>query len=140
VKKILNRQVAPLMILAAMLAAAYGCMPPPRRQPSGAPVPTIEARFLLPEQDNLGRPFDPELFKWVEDDLARRFGGWTYEGLFPGGWNDGRRIVREQSRRYLIAIDRAKVDELKTFLKQVKERFHQKSLYLSFTQCEVVYL
>jgi hypothetical protein len=48
-------------------------------------------QVLLPLKDNDGRPYEPEMFRGVADELTERFGGLTAhtqapaEGLWKGG-------------------------------------------------------
>lgn len=133
------RRLPPLLLLAVFASAGAGCSlfgPRALRQADAF----VEVRFLVPLEDNRGVAFDDSRFEWLEDRLAERFGGYTVEGVFPGAWHDGRRVVRETSRRYLVAVPEERVDELIGFLHDVKREFHQESLYVSVIRGAVMFL
>jgi hypothetical protein len=128
-----------LAALAIALSLAAGCSTPDARIDLEARR-FVEGRFLVPIKDNQGNAFDESRFEWLETQLARQFGGYTLEGIFPGGWHDGRRLLKEESRRYVVALERQRIRELLTFLRQVKKEFRQESLYVSFTEGRVFFL
>ena len=100
----------------------------------------VEARFLLPIKDNKGVAFAESRFTWLEEEMTRRFGGFTYEGLFPGAYYDKHSIMRDTSRRYRIAVPKWRLEELERFLRKVKTDFGQQSLYFSVTEGQVLFL
>ena len=132
-----RRAAHPFLLIVAVLVS--GCSAFWTTAPIGADR-FVEARFLVPLEDNHGVAFEASRFEWLEEELAQRFGGYTLEGEFDGGWRDDKRLIKERSRRYLVAIQRSRVSELLQFLRLVKKEFHQKSLYVSFTHGEVVFL
>ena len=121
-----------------LLIAAAGCARP--QLAPKEPDNYVEIRFLIPIVDNQGTPFEENRFQWMEEEMAKKFGGYTYEGQFKGAYYDGKRIMNETSRRYVIAVRRSRLVEIKNFLLKVKKDFSQKSLYLSISKDEVVFL
>lgn len=126
--------------LVAVVVLSDGCSLVGRRPAADDDATYIEARFLIPIVSNSGSAFEKSRFQWVEDELTRRFGGYTLEGVFEGAYLDNGRIVREKSRRYLVAVPRDRLDELKEFLREVKSRFGQKSLYVSIAESQALFL
>ncbi|MCX7049230.1 MAG: hypothetical protein NTX50_27560 [Candidatus Sumerlaeota bacterium] len=124
--------------LLLVLLAAAGCSV--KDMGGKAPDSYVEARFLLPIKDNQGAPFEESRFQWLEQDMARKFGGYTYEGLYKGAYYDGKVTQFETSRRYVIAVRKSRMNELKNYLMKIKKEFGQKSLYLSISQGEVMFL
>jgi len=110
------------------------------RPAPAAPDRHVEVRFLIPVADAVGTPFDASRFRWLEEELTGRFGGFTYEGLFRGAYRDRARMVEENSRRYVVALRQSALPELLRFLEKVKTEFKQKTLYVSISQGEVLFL
>mgnify|MGYP000530729165 CR=1 FL=1 len=123
-----------MVILALILAS--GCWRAPLSLSSDASA-MVETRFLLPVASNTGIPFEESRFEWLEEQLTRRFGGFTYEGEFRGGYYHKGKILRETSRRYVVAVRRAQLPELMRFLHEVKRDFKQEALYVVVSTAEV---
>jgi hypothetical protein len=100
----------------------------------------VEVRVSIPEADDAGHPFDASHFEWLENQFARRYGGWTNEGLFPGGVFDGRQYTQKRSRRYMIVVERSDLSDLIRFLREVKQEFYQGTLHVSFTESHTLAL
>ncbi|MBL4846040.1 MAG: hypothetical protein JKY65_10980 [Planctomycetes bacterium] len=100
----------------------------------------VECHFLVPlVRDGNRRPHQPSAWRFLQDSLFRRFGGRSGpEGLYvairptPGEYksHSGGR-VEDESRRYIVAVEESRVDELKRFLARVANTFDQEAIYLS---------
>lgn len=100
----------------------------------------VECHFLVPlVRDGNRRPHQPSAWRLLQDALFRRFGGRSGpEGLYvairptPGEYtsHSGGR-VEDESRRYIVAVEEKRVDELKRLLARVANTFDQEAIYLS---------
>jgi hypothetical protein len=97
----------------------------------------VECSFLIPIRRDRGLS-DGKLhltttWAWLEEELCV-FGGATRAPDLYEGWyldpDTGQR-VRDRSRRYLVAMPKARVAELRRLLRQVCVKFAQKCIYLS---------
>lgn len=97
----------------------------------------LECAFLIPlrRDKNLsdGRRHLSRCWDWLEDHLCG-FGGMTRDKALHEGWypdpDTGER-VRDESRRYVVALAREAVDELCVLLSEACTVFQQKCIYLS---------
>jgi hypothetical protein len=97
----------------------------------------LECSFLIPIRwdRNLsdGKPHLTETWSWLELELLV-FGGATRAPDLYEGWYldpDTGEPVRDRSRRYIVAVPRARVAELRQLLRQACGKFAQKCIYLS---------
>lgn len=99
----------------------------------------IETYFLVPIREDKevgdGQLHKPEKWKNLQDALYRRFGGHTHErrihyvlGL-EGDYADGARRVVDESRKYVVALERQKLSDMRCFLEGVADDFRQKEIY-----------
>jgi hypothetical protein len=97
----------------------------------------LECAFLIPIRRDRNRS-DGKLhkrgaWKWLEDGLLA-FGGGTRDTDLKEGWypdpDTGERVW-DRSRRYVIALPRQQVDELRGVLREACRVFRQKCIYLS---------
>jgi hypothetical protein len=97
----------------------------------------LECSFLIPfRRDALlsdGKPHLRSAWRWLEDSLLPFEGGSRdtapTEGWYPDPDTGAR--VWDRSRRYVVAIARKRVDELRAVLAEACRVFRQKSIYLS---------
>jgi hypothetical protein len=97
----------------------------------------LECAFLIPvrRDRNLsdGKPHDRSAWHWLDDSLVP-FEGRTRDTALTEGWypdpDTGERVW-DRSRRYVVALPRKRVGELRAVLRQACRVFRQKSVYLS---------
>jgi hypothetical protein len=97
----------------------------------------VECSFLIPvrRDRNLsdGKAHGLATWSWLEDSL-NAFGGATRAPALYEGWYldpDTREPVRDQSRRYIVAVATKRVAGLRKILRQACVKFAQKCIYLS---------
>jgi len=98
----------------------------------------VECSFLIPirRDRNLsdGELHATDAWAWLDDELYVRFGGRTiapglYEGFYPDP--DTKQRVDDQSRKFIVAVAHAGVDELRGLLRLACGVFQQKCIYLA---------
>ena len=106
----------------------------------------IEVSFLVPlKEDKVvgnGEIHPYGRWKWLEKELYGRFKGWTASvETYVGECRDShtKKKVRDESKRFFVAVEKRKLKEMKKFLKDVAETFYQKSLYTSIAG-KVIYV
>ena len=102
----------------------------------------VECSFLLPiVRDSDRAPHPPIVWRLLQDAIRATFpqGHSGPELLYrdvesvPGEYVEDatKRIVRDERRRYTIAISRSKLEDLRRLLRSVANTFDQKAIYLS---------
>jgi hypothetical protein len=99
--------------------------------------PLLECSFLIPvhRDRNLsdGKPHRKTIWAWLERELSA-FGGATRAPHLYSGWYldpDTGEPVADRSRKYFVAVSRARLDELRDLLRRACHEFCQKCIYLS---------
>jgi hypothetical protein len=100
--------------------------------------PLVECSFLIPLRGDKslcdGGPHDLEAWEWFHNEYYVRFGGGTAApGVYRGVWKNpqtGERI-EDESYRFMIALPREQLDDLRGFLRELCQWFHQQCIYLS---------
>ena len=98
----------------------------------------VECSFLIPirRDANLsdGLPHSTDIWDQLDQAIFTRFGGLTYDpDVYRGAYRDpdtGER-VDDESRRFIVAIPRSRLDELRQLLGEACGWFMQKCIYLS---------
>ena len=97
----------------------------------------LECSFLIPvRRDPVlsdGGQHRRPAWAWLEAELSGFGGATRAPGLYPGWYTDphtGER-VDDRSRKYIVALPRARVEELRTLLRRACGMFAQKCIYLS---------
>ena len=100
-----------------------------------------ECSFLIPlVRDSDRRAHQPIIWKIFQDDMRKMFKGITgpetlYKDVeaIAGEYEDPdtKNPVRDQSRRYTVAIPPSDFEKLRSLLKQAAATFDQKTIYLS---------
>ena len=102
----------------------------------------VECAFLLPIVRDSDRALHPPIvWRLLQDAIRAAFpqGHSGPELLYkdvvtvPGEYVEDatKKVVRDQSRRYTIAISRSKLEELRRLLRRAANTFDQKAIYLS---------
>jgi hypothetical protein len=97
----------------------------------------LECSFLIPSRRDRhlsdGKAHRRSTWNWLERELFV-FGGGTRAPNLYSGWyldRDTGRQVRDLSRKYFVALPRARLAELRGVLRDACGRFRQKCIYLS---------
>src|SRR5438128_4480179 len=97
----------------------------------------MECAFLIPirrdAQISDGLPHGRKAWFWLDDRLLAFKGATRALELYKGWYVDPEtgRTVKDLSRRYLVALDRAGVAKLRRLLREASVVFAQKCIYLS---------
>lgn len=98
----------------------------------------VECSFLIPmrRDANLsdGKPHSRKLWIWLGRELENRFEGWTVApGHYKGFYRDPdtRERVSDKSVKYVVALQKSAVKELRLLLSAACVLFQQKCIYLS---------
>lgn len=83
--------------------------------------------ILLPLRDNEGRPFGPELYGGVREELVQRFGGLTAFTRSPaeGLWNHGEGTARDEIVIFEVMTDALERGWWADYRAQLEGRFAQ---------------
>jgi hypothetical protein len=117
-----------------MMGTARAC----RQERTMVREPVLECTFFIPicRDANLsdGEPHSTEAWEWLDDELFVQFGGRTIApGLYDGFYRDPdtQERVPDQSRKYIVAVPKSQMDDLRNLLMQSRTVFQQKCIYLS---------
>lgn len=88
----------------------------------------VKVTMLFPLLDNNGNPFDEETWSWWMDKVEEVLGDFTEMGLTKGDW----RGYADQCRWIMAVIPKDRLNAVRSFLKEARERFKQKRMYLDF--------
>ena len=97
----------------------------------------MECYFLVPlhRDSDLadGAPHLSYCWEWLDREILTRYQARTiapgvYEGIYSDP--DTGKPVQDQSRKFIVAMPRSRVDELRRLLVQVCVEFEQKCIYL----------
>jgi hypothetical protein len=80
-----------------------------------------------------GKPHARKTWAWLERELFAFEGATWSDKPYPGFYldPDTGEQVRDRSYKYVVAIPRARVDELRELLRRACRQFQQKAIYLS---------
>ncbi|MCI0748628.1 MAG: hypothetical protein L0Y58_24730 [Verrucomicrobia subdivision 3 bacterium] len=98
----------------------------------------IECSFFIPiRRDRLlsdGAIHDLECWEWLEKQLFIEFEGATEAQCLHSGFYadpDTQEMVRDESKKFTVAVTRREVRSLRALLKEACRVFKQKCIYLS---------
>jgi hypothetical protein len=106
----------------------------------GRPDEVVECAFLIPlVRDSDRRPHQSSCWNALQDALFERFGGSTgpdliYRAVRPvrGEYrSESGERVSDESWRYLVAVPRSDLDELRSILRRAANTFDQEAIYLT---------
>jgi len=88
--------------------------------------------FMIPETDNSGKPFDEELFGWIDKSLCELGGGFHFLPAV-GAWSPVKKVPqREDCRKYYVGIDEKEIPALFRLLEEAIDAFQQEALYIEY--------
>ena len=97
----------------------------------------VECSFLIPDRRDPhlsdGAAHGIKAWRWLEERLDEFGGATRAPGVYEGWYHDpdtGERVT-DLSRRYVVALPRSQVRQLRAMLREACEVFHQKCIYLS---------
>ena len=98
------------------------------------------ARFYLPLRDNGGEPFPAHMFRDVEAELSRRFGGVTAHLQSPasGLWSHGGEVHADDVVIFEVLAEAEDRDWWAAYRDRLAHDFRQKSILMLLQPVEVV--
>jgi hypothetical protein len=97
----------------------------------------VECHFLIPlrrdKEISDGKLHKPAAWKWIARELYKLSEAWTLApGVYEGQWKSPEtgEVVMDYSRRYIVALPRKKVAELRRLLVEACAVFQQRCIYL----------
>lgn len=98
------------------------------------------ARFYLPLRDNDGEAFPGLMFRVVEAELSRRFGGVTAHLQSPasGLWRDGEKTHADDVVIFEVLLDEADRGWWASYRERLERDFRQKRILLMLQPVDVV--
>jgi len=98
----------------------------------------LECSFLVPirrdKEISDGKLHPERKWRWLNEGLFELFGGHTLApGFYQGQWLNPKSGVpiADESRKYIVAVPRKRVDELRQLLAEACTAFQQQAIYLS---------
>jgi len=93
----------------------------------------VEFRIFIPEADNDGRPFSPEHHIAFEQEVLRRFGGFSLlPGTVSGQWMSEGKAYTDALRVYVIAVESILYSSrIRALLAYARRFYRQEALYFS---------
>lgn len=98
------------------------------------------ARIYLPLRDNEGAPFAPLMFRVVEAELSRRFGGVTAHLQSPasGLWRDGGKTHADEVVTFEVIVEEADRLWWSCYRERLERDFRQRRILLMLLPVEVI--
>jgi hypothetical protein len=98
------------------------------------------ARFYLPLCDNAGEAFPPRMFRIVEAELFRRFGGVTAHLQAPasGLWREQGKTHVDEVVIFEVILDKADRAWWSSYRERLEHDFRQKRILLVLVPLEVI--
>ena len=95
----------------------------------------VEYSFLIPiVRNDDGRLHVDAVWQRLERELCEQFDGFTWQEGFYGVWrDDSGRLVKDSSRKYIVALPSKKIPRLRRLAAQCCHWFHQDCVYLTQT-------
>ena len=91
----------------------------------------VACEILIPVLSDVTRqPWPADKVRAWRDDLAAKFGGFTIRGVVAGVWTDENGVqVADGSVCYLVAVEKARLPELRAFAREAARVFEQRCIY-----------
>lgn len=105
----------------------------------------VESKFLVPlcsdKALGSGRLHPADKWKWLQNELITKFGGYTPYKTGPGPWKDPKtgKVTYDICREYHVDINEGQVDEIGKLLEEVAVKFLQKCIRFVY-KSEVYYI
>ncbi len=105
----------------------------------------IESKFLVPVRGDKafgsGRDHPANIWKWLKDELIKKFGGYTPYQTGPGPWKDPKtgEVTYDVCREYHVDIKENQLAEIVELLEEVAIKFQQKCIRFVY-KGEVYYI
>jgi hypothetical protein len=84
---------------------------------------------LIPLNYNNGERIPIQEYREFEDELLRINGGFSIDGITAGSWMDNNELFRDRSRKYIIATQDEKVEEIRQAVIRMGKRLEQRAMY-----------
>ena len=105
-----------------------------------------ECSFFIPLRRDAeisdGLPHSVQAWDWLDQALlGSNFNRTKAPGVYQGMWTSPKTgfPIADESRRYLVALDPSRIDELRELLKVASRQFAQQCIYLSIAgQAELI--
>lgn len=99
-----------------------------------------QIRFYLPLRDNAGAAFPPQMFRAVELELSRRFGGVTAHLQSParGLWQNAGRTQADEVVTFEVLLEDADRDWWRSYRRQLERDFRQAQILLVIQSVDVL--
>jgi len=92
--------------------------------------------FTIPTTDNHGKKFPAATMDGIQQEILKRFGGFTVKEV-TGGWVDeqGKSYI-EHNLEYTIVMDDEALERLARWLKEIKDLLSQEAMWLEAHETE----
>lgn len=95
----------------------------------------VESKFLVPLRGDKslgsGRLHPADKWKWLQNELNMRFGGYSKSKTIMGGeWVDHEtgRIINDESREYYVDVRENQLPRMHNLIEEVAVKFQQKCI------------
>ncbi len=88
----------------------------------------FKVTLIFPLRDNEGRPFPESVWQWWNSEIARVLPGFTDMGGVEGLWQ--KKV--DQNLMLFSVVERERLDEVRSFLREARIRFGQNAMYFEF--------
>jgi hypothetical protein len=94
----------------------------------------VESKFLVPlygdKSLSSGRLHPADKWKWLQNELITKFGGYTSHKTGPGLWKnpDTGELIKDVCREYHVDIKESQLPEMERLLEKVAVEFQQQCI------------
>ena len=85
--------------------------------------------LFFPLQDNDGKEFEMEIWRWWRREITTMLKGFTDLGVVDGWW-----LGHSDQNYWIVAIVKTEqeVNQIRDFLRRAREKFKQEKMYLDY--------